>query len=111
MTPEGSMTKPEPSEETLRGVLCSPRRCLLRNSSKNWRKGEPGGRSGMGTASLSLALVVVAMLTTAGDRRAARSATDCGPAAAAGSAWMAASQKASKSTESTMAEGRMRLSL
>ena len=67
--PEGSITKPEPSELTVRG----PRWLRSKKSRNMSPKGAPGGISGI-SAPGSPTVWRVEMLTTAGDRRSARSA-------------------------------------
>ncbi len=74
------MTKPEPSELTLRGrpSLSSS----SKKSSKNSSKGEPLGPGPFGVASAEpLSVWVVEMLTTASCRPSAISATESGPRA------------------------------
>src|ERR1700733_11218972 len=88
--PDGSMTKPEPSELTRRGAWSglSPPPCprrFLKNSSKNSSIGEPGGRSGMPVTRAST-FCEVEMLTTASITCSATSAMFSGPRAAAGGA-------------------------
>ncbi len=78
------MTKPEPSELTLR-CGCSPSRCCFsKKSSKNSLNGEFSGRLGSGTWPLFPSTFwVVDILMTAGRSLAAALATDSGPAACA----------------------------
>src|SRR5262245_57526419 len=72
------MTKPEPSEETLRSD--GPRPPLrLKKSSKNSSKGAPFGTLGRGTPSGPLSVWLVEMLTTASISFSATGATLVGP--------------------------------
>src|SRR5690348_9805194 len=66
------MMKPEPSEVTCRGTFCWPRKSL--NRSLN---GESGGRL-RPTCGPALRVWLVAMFTTVGSRRFARSANESG---------------------------------
>mmetsp|Transcript_46487 Transcript_46487/g.64595 ORF Transcript_46487/g.64595 Transcript_46487/m.64595 type:complete len:228 (-) Transcript_46487:96-779(-) len=71
--PAASMMKPEPSDCARRGR--SGRGWLRsKNSSKKSLNGEPGGNCGMSGLRLESTVCVVAMLTTAGESWAARSA-------------------------------------
>src|SRR5690606_17263150 len=67
--------KPEPSEETCRGRLPSPRCCRSKNSLKKSSNGEPGGNCGIPSGRPRFWMLwVVEMFTTAGSSRSARSA-------------------------------------
>ena len=74
-----SMTKPEPSEETLRSG--PPPLPDLKKSSKNSSNGDPLGTRGSAPPDEPLTVWLVEMLTTADCRRSAIGATDCGPRA------------------------------
>src|SRR6478609_8568141 len=79
------MTKPEPSELTLRLLFLPP--LSLKKSLKNSWKGEPSGTRGeAGPAPSSFTFCEVEILTTASRRPAARSATEAGPADTPGTA-------------------------
>ena len=73
-----SMTKPEPSEETLRSAARAPP-WWLKKSSKNSSKGEPFGTCGSGSPCGPLIVWLVETLTTASINCSATGATDCGP--------------------------------
>ena len=74
-----SMTKPEPSEETLRSDGERPP-LRLKKSSKNSSNGAPFGTLGSGTPSGPLRVWLVEMLTTASISFSATGATLVGPA-------------------------------
>jgi len=76
MMPLGSMTKPDPSEVTLRGGPLLPCPFLSRKSLNSSSNGDPGGNSGIWSPSPDCCcnVWVVAMLTTAGESFSARSA-------------------------------------
>ncbi len=75
-----SSTKPDPSEFTRRDGELRPSGWSLNRSSKKSRNGEPGGRSGIGTGCCwPDTFWLVEIFTTAGESRAARSATELGP--------------------------------
>ena len=81
--PAGSMTKPEPSELTLRGR--PPARSSLKKSSKNSSNGRAFGTGPAGRAlGRPLSVWLVEMLTTASCRPSATSATESGPRAKLG---------------------------
>ncbi len=88
ITPSGSMTKPEPSEDSVRGA--PPRYSLKRSS------GEPGGNVGRPPATFWL----VRMFTTAGESRSERSAKPSisGRCAAAGAPRAAPARRAAART-------------
>ncbi len=72
--------KPEPSEVTWRGWPCfGPRKFLNRSSS-----GEPGGSCGMADCGGAFRVWLVAMFTTVGSSRPARSAKESAPPAPRG---------------------------
>ena len=73
------MTKPEPSEDTLRSDGDRPP-LRLKKSSKNSSNGEPFGTCGSGTPSGPLTVWLVEMLTTASISFSATGATLVGPA-------------------------------
>src|SRR6185437_6138772 len=74
MKPDGSITKPDPSDVTCLGrSALGPRKFLNRSSS-----GEPGGTLGMAEGGGALRVWVVAILTTVGRSLAARSAKESG---------------------------------
>ena len=80
--PDGSMTKPEPSDSTRRSLGPS---LSFRRSSKKSCSGEPFGASSLGIPRPGWSTVCdEAMLTTASSSPSARSATDCGPSPAPG---------------------------
>ena len=72
------MTKPEPSEETLRSDGARPP-LRLKKSSKNSSNGAPFGTLGSGTPSGPLRVWLVEMLTTASISFSATGATLLGP--------------------------------
>ena len=73
------MTKPEPSEATLRSPPPRPPPRLEKKSSKNSSNGEPFGTRGKGTPSEPLTVCDVEILTTASISRSASGAIDVGP--------------------------------
>ncbi len=103
--PDASMTKPEPSDDTRRGVLPSPRR--LKNSSKNSSNGEPGGTCGTCACLPESTVCEVEMLTTASTTFSTVSATESGPLAEAATP-MPAVPSASPSERVIAAAGRPR---
>src|SRR5579885_3532749 len=78
MMPDGSITKPEPSEETLRARGPPSLPFFLKNSSKNSSNGEPGGSCGICTPFCASIVCDVEIFTTASVTRSAISATESG---------------------------------
>src|SRR5579885_2625424 len=104
MMPDGSITKPEPSEETLRARGPPSLPFFLKNSSKNSSNGEPGGSCGICTPFCASIVCEVEIFTTASITRSAISATESGPLPEAANPGLAASAASPAAKPSAAAE-------